>query len=74
MHLHSDYLFAEPSYLSGMARLLDFAGALNEYNSALSEEEADARALAMDWQMVAQDHWRAIEQFEREHPELSRTK
>ena len=48
----SDFLFARPSFLEGMGRVLDFGNTLNEYNSSSSPAEADARALRADWECV----------------------
>lgn len=48
------YLFARPSFLEGVARVLDFRGTLNEYNVVPGAEadrlafEADAAALRRD--------------------------
>lgn len=51
----SDFLFAEPSGLSGYARVIDLFGAFDDYNSSDTEAEADAKALAADWLIVGQD-------------------
>ena len=51
----SDFLYATPSFLEGMARILEFGNTLNEYNSSQSEEEADEVAIYMDWLMVGGD-------------------
>ncbi|HOC93882.1 MAG TPA: hypothetical protein PKH33_16160 [bacterium] len=51
----TDYLYAKPSFLGGMARVLDLGGTLKEYNSSSSSEEADARAISSDWKMVGKD-------------------
>ena len=48
-------LYSQPSFLEGMARLVDFAGSLNVYNYAASPDEADARALLSDWEAVGFD-------------------
>jgi hypothetical protein len=55
LNSYSSFLYAEPSFLDGMARLLDFAGTLNEYNSSLSGEQADRIALASDWRAIGDD-------------------
>ncbi len=55
MNSYSSFLYAEPSFLDGMARLLDFAGTLNEYNSSLSGVQADRIALASDWRAIGDD-------------------
>lgn len=55
MNDYTMILYARPSFLEGMARVLDFGGTLNEYNSSLSEEQADCLALNADWMAVGQD-------------------
>lgn len=49
---NSDFLFARPSFIGGMARILDFGGTLNMYNESPNEAIADLRALAEDWRAV----------------------
>ena len=44
----STSLFARPSFLEGIARILDFGNTLHEYNRGGSSEEADAEAVAVD--------------------------
>ena len=56
----SSFLFAKPSVVEGAARIFDFAGALNQYNSTLTERGADLRALQADWQAVGGDIQEAI--------------
>jgi len=51
----STFLFARPSFLEGMGRLVDFAGTLNEYNCSPSARKADAIALWSDWTVVGND-------------------
>lgn len=48
----SDFLFATPSFTEGAARLFDFGGTLQEYNTSPTPEEADALALHADWAAV----------------------
>ncbi len=48
----SDFLFARPSVLEGVARLMDLQGSLNKYNRT---REPDEIALAMDWKVIARD-------------------
>lgn len=50
-----DYLFAQPSFLAGIARILDIGGVLDDYNSARTAEEADANAMRADWGAVGSD-------------------
>lgn len=51
----TDFLFAQPSWLSGAARTLDLGGTFDRYNVSPSPEEADARAIANDWMTVGCD-------------------
>lgn len=48
-------LFARPSFISGVARILDLGSSLNGYNIDRSAEEADSKATSADWQMVGRD-------------------
>lgn len=48
----SDFLFAQPTLLSGAARVLDLGGRLDKYNES---SDADGIALANDWFMVGED-------------------
>ncbi|MBI4266932.1 MAG: hypothetical protein HY668_01020 [Chloroflexi bacterium] len=57
----SDFLFARPSFLEGVARIMDFGNTLNEYNYSESDEAADEIALRMDWAIVGDDLRDAIE-------------
>jgi hypothetical protein len=49
---YSDFLFAAPSFTEGAARLFDFGGTLQEYNTSRTPEEADALAAYADWAAV----------------------
>lgn len=55
--MSTDYLFARPSFLRGMARAIDLGGLLNRgaYNVSPTAADADAKALLSDWQTVARD-------------------
>ena len=46
------YLFANPSFLSGIARTLDLGGHYDAYNFSVTPEEADIRELTDDWLRV----------------------
>jgi hypothetical protein len=58
------FLYARPSLIEGVARLIDFGGTLQEYNSALSSEQADLLALASDWRVVGDDLRQAMSQYD----------
>ncbi len=57
---YTNLLYARPTFLSGVARVLDLGGTLNSYNRSVSPEVADRLALASDWFAVGQDLRRAI--------------
>ena len=56
----SDYLFAQPSFLEGVARNLDLLGTLEVYNTANSAEDADRRAQREDVSALHNDMQRAM--------------
>lgn len=60
---HSDFLFARPSFMGGMARILDFGGTLKEYNTSPNEQMADAKALSEDWKAVGDDLRSALAEY-----------
>ena len=55
------YLFARPSFLSGVGSLADLAGAAHAYNRWPTASESDAWALFSDWVAVGNDLRAAIE-------------
>ncbi len=61
MSHYSTFLFARPSFLEGMARIIDIGGVLNVYHTARTPQEADAIASACDWSAVGQDIMGAME-------------
>jgi hypothetical protein len=67
---HTRILFPRPSFLEGLGRIFDFAGALNVYNQSRTPAEADYKAMNSDWAAVGADMWAAVEQagveFKRE--------
>ncbi len=48
----SDFLFAQPSFLSGAARVLDLGGTFDQYNTS---PDADTAALTSDWFVIGDD-------------------
>jgi hypothetical protein len=48
-------LFARPSFLEGVGRVIDFGGTLTEFNGSVTGAVADAVALASDWQAIGED-------------------
>ena len=65
--MRASLLFAHPSALGGIARILDFGGTLNEYNTANSEAQADLLAACADWLAVGDDLWAALRTYEDQH-------
>ena len=65
--IKADFLFAQPSFLSGVARLFDFWGLYDLYNVSPSTAEADARALYADWNIVGQELIAATERVVTDH-------
>jgi hypothetical protein len=59
-------LFARPSFIEGMARVLDFGGTLQEYNSSPSGAEADALAFHTDMEALGHDFSTIIPSVEQE--------
>jgi len=59
----TDFLFASPSFLTGAGRVMDLGAVLEQdsYNFSTTPEEADALAIASDWQVVGQNLARAVE-------------
>ena len=52
---HASFRFAMPSFLSGMARTLDYMGTLDDYQWGMSDERLDALAIYHDWSAVGDD-------------------
>jgi len=57
----TDYLFARPTFLSGVGSLADIAGTPHAYNRWPTAAEADAWALYSDWLAVGNDLWTALD-------------
>ena len=62
--------YARPSFIEGMARIFDFAGALDS-DPTLSKRrksgpDADAEAIRASWEAVGQYLWDAMGRFEEE--------
>lgn len=59
----TDFLFAQPSLLTGVARTFDLFGLFDLYNLSPTPAEADRRALSCDFAMVGQDLVSAMNDF-----------
>lgn len=62
----SDYLYAQPSFLSGFGRAIDLGGVFDDYNASETDAEADALAMRLDWQAVGRDLDAAMQSARRE--------
>ena len=63
-------LYTRPSLLSGMARLFDFWGLYDRYNSSPTPRVADAKAVYSDWRAVGCDLRGALARHGRERDSL----
>lgn len=61
---NSDFLFARPSFLGGVARILDLGGTIKIYNDSPSELIADIIALRADWKAVGNEIKIATAQYQ----------
>ncbi len=59
----SGRLFADPSFLEGMSRVLDLLGNMDNYNEDATPEIADSKALFSDWASVGDHIISASEEF-----------
>lgn len=64
--IKSDFLFAQPGFLFGLARLFDFSGAFDQYNISRTETEADVRATFADWHLTGADLCYALDTVRRD--------
>jgi len=55
MNDFTSFLFARPSFVEGMGRVLDFGNTMTEYNVSENAAEADRRAMLADWCAVGDD-------------------
>ena len=63
------FLFPTPSFATGVGRLLDLTGAINLYNPARFDPQADVDAARADWAAVGQDMWEAIRRYATQPPD-----
>lgn len=66
----TDFLYARPSFLEGVARTFDLGGTLNNYNKALTARQADSMALSSDWLSVGNDLSVTVEGYASDYPAL----
>ncbi|MBU1289978.1 hypothetical protein KKG85_01930 [Patescibacteria group bacterium] len=61
------YLFARPSFIGGVAHVLDLGANLQIYNKSKTADEADYIALLNDWIAVGDDIRMSINKYEQEN-------
>jgi hypothetical protein len=66
--VQSDFLVAAPSFASGVGRLLDWYGTYDLYNVSRDGQEADTKAMFVDWYMVGTAIHDASLEFESANP------
>ena len=59
-------LFAKPSFIEGVARILDFGHTLDTYNDSVTGQQADYEAIRSDWLALSEDAHIALYQAEQE--------
>ncbi len=59
-------LFARPSFVEGISRILDMGNTLEQYNTSQIEEEADLEALKSDGKAVGNDMRSSINTYEQQ--------
>ena len=67
----SSFLFARPSFLSGVASVLDLGGSLQIYNESKTPSEADGLAMRMDWLVVGDDIRGSMRKYEQQKQVLA---
>ena len=61
------YLYSQPEFWSGFARLLDFGNTYDQYNRAPVPKQADALGLLWDWATVSDDLRNGVSIFEAKY-------
>ena len=61
------YLYSQPEFWSGFARLLDFGNTYDQYNRAPGPKQADALGLLWDWAAIADDVRQSVVIFEAKY-------
>ena len=63
---HSGRLFANPSFIAGIAKSMDIGAVFDEYNTNITPNAADFYALLSDWYAVGDDVDFSISAYESE--------
>lgn len=57
---YSNFLYADPSFFEGLARIWDFGNALSHTNTSPNGEVADFIAIAADYAAVGNDVYQSL--------------
>ena len=60
----TDFLFATPCFIGGMASVLDLGTTLVVYNESKDSFEADTKAIGSDWIVTGNDIRAAMRKFD----------
>jgi len=66
------YLVSRPTFLSGLARIFDFAGSMKMYNESSNPQDADLVALGSDLFAISKDMRFAIDQEKSAAPKKNK--
>lgn len=61
--VETSYLYANPSFVGGMAMTLDMGGTLMVFNESATSMEADIKAISNDWKAVGKDLGCSIQEY-----------
>ncbi|MBU0668043.1 hypothetical protein KJ951_01110 [Patescibacteria group bacterium] len=64
--IETSYLYANPSFIGGMAKVLDMGGTLVVYNESSTPVVADIKAMSNDWKAVGKDLAYSIQNYGQE--------
>ncbi len=59
-------LFANPSFIEGVASVVDLGATLQKYNTSDTDNEADSEALKNDWSAIGDDLRFSIKKYEQQ--------
>lgn len=58
----TDFLFPKRGFFTGLSSILDIFSVDKKVNTSKSGEEADAKALKSDWEMIGKDFEKSLEE------------
>ncbi len=56
--------FSRPSFLTGFGSVLNIAGHSSRFRASLRDPDADAKALASDWEAIGNDFRKVMGSFD----------